>query len=276
MELSEVFLFLAVGSLAGLAGGLLGIGGGLIFTPTLFFYFKSTGIPDEYVVPLSIGTGLMCTWVVALSSAIGHYQRDAVHIGTALTCGVAAAFGVWATSVWITTSAWFTAGIFQHVFAVFLVIVAARMIVPARSGKSTRARSEESLVVRHPAAVVAGGGIAGFVASLVGVGGGIVLVPLYTRFFNMNIRLAVGSSSATIVIITLTAILAFAVQGSGLAISSTALGYVDLKYAAILAVPAAITARFGVALAHRLDRTRLRRIFGILALLVAGRLFLGI
>jgi uncharacterized membrane protein YfcA len=198
-----------------------------------------------------------------------------VIIKTAIVCGIAAAVAAWATSAWITTASWFTADLFQRVFAAFLLLVAVRMIFLQSTGLEMASQPENNDDTARPAALIAGGGLAGLVASMVGVGGGIVLVPLYERFMRINIRSAVGTSSATIVLVTLFATLSLAAHGPDVAVTTTAIGYVDLKYAAIMALPAALTTRFGVSLAHRIDRSRLRQAFGILALLVSVRLFLG-
>ena len=276
MDISSVFLLILLGGLAGVAGGLLGIGGGLILTPSLFFFFREAGVPEDVLTPLAIGTGLLCTWVISLSSAIHHHSRGATNLRTAIICGLTAASAAAATSIWVTTAPWFTPDLFQRVFAFFLMAVAIRMMLPGAADNNKKAREADDESVIRPLPIIFGGAIAGFVASTVGIGGGMVLVPLYERLLKMKIRLAVGTSSATIVIITLAAVVTFVVRGSGLSITASSIGFVDFKLAAILAIPAAITTRLGVSIAHRINRQRLRQIFGVLALLISIRLFLGI
>jgi uncharacterized membrane protein YfcA len=283
MDITSILLLILLGGIAGVAGGLLGIGGGLIMTPSLFFYFRGVGIPDDVLTPLSIGTGLLCTWVISVSSAVHHHARGATNIRAAILCGLAAACAAAATSIWITTASWFTPALFQRVFAIFLMAVAVKMIVSRGTNKKTDgAESDDTesddsrgtVVPLFPTLV--GGTLAGTIASAVGIGGGMVLVPLYERFMKMKMHVAVGTSSATIVIITLAAVITFMARGPALSISASSIGYVDFKLAAILAIPAAMTTGLGVSLAHRMNRARLRQVFGALALLVSIRLFLGI
>jgi len=68
MMWTDALLLLIAGAAGGFVGGLVGVGGGLIFAPVLFFYFEASGIAPEFVAPLTIGTSLFCTMIVAVSS----------------------------------------------------------------------------------------------------------------------------------------------------------------------------------------------------------------
>jgi len=284
MDLIDVWMLAAAGGAAGFVGGLLGVGGGLIFTPVLFFYFQSIGIPDEHVTPLAIGTGLLCTLVVALASAIGHRQKKAIEVRLALLSGLASVLAIFFTLKLITTSSWYTPRIYRVVFSAFLFMVASRMIWQSFSSEDTDSdpsgdRSAGSFAAEHSAlrkftSCVLGGSLAGMIASAVGVGGGIVLVPLYDRYLALPIRRAIGTSSATIVLITAAAVIAYMMDGSGLSITESSIGYVEFRRAIILSVPAALFAGVGVHFAHKTNQKRLRFIFAVLALLVALRLSL--
>lgn len=279
MEWIDVLMLFVAGSAAGFVGGLLGVGGGLIFTPVLFFHFESIGIPAEHVAPLSIGTGLLCTMVVAASSAISHWSRGAVDLRTAAYCGLAGMLVTVSMATLIATSVWYTPQVYRFVFSAFLLIVAVKMIrqsVGDKKEKALRQRRSEAVdddmgaekqPARGYAALMLGGSLAGFIASSVGVGGGIILVPMYDRFFGLPVRRAMGTSSATIVLITLAGIIGFVLSGAS--ITATSVGHIEFARAIILVVPATITARTGVRLAHRTNTNRLRVVFALLAMLVA-------
>ena len=76
--MTEVILYLLTGAAAGLSAGLLGIGGGLIIVPILFFIFSHQQIPSEHVMHMALATSLATIIVTSISSARAHHKRGAV------------------------------------------------------------------------------------------------------------------------------------------------------------------------------------------------------
>ncbi|MEM9470119.1 MAG: sulfite exporter TauE/SafE family protein, partial [Pseudomonadota bacterium] len=76
-----LYLLIIIVSLAcvgGFLAGLLGIGGGLILVPGLYYTFDSLGYDDTYLMHIAIGTSLATIIATGLSSARSHYKRGAV------------------------------------------------------------------------------------------------------------------------------------------------------------------------------------------------------
>lgn len=267
----QLMLLIGAGLGAGFIGGLVGVGGGIIFAPVLFFYFKSLEIAPEVVTPLTLGSSLFCTLVVSLVSSWYHYQKGGVRVRIAVSAGLASAVAIFGMTRFVTTQPWYDATTFQVVFSLLLVVIAVRMLI-GRGPSETR---EAGVRVQWPA-LAATGTSAGIVAAAAGVGGGIVLVPAYGNLLRLPIKDAVGTSSATIIFIAGIAVLTYAVLGWGQPVPAGALGYVDILHAAVLAVPAVFSARFGVWVAHRVHTLWLRRSFAVLALFVALRMLWGV
>ena len=99
-----------------------------------------------------------------------------------------------------------------------------------------------------------------------------VLVPAYSRLFRLPFAQAVGTSSATILVISALSTGAYGWLGAGLGLRPVALGYVDVGTGLLLAGPAVLGAQGGAALAHRVETAWLRWSFAALAVVVAGRL----
>jgi len=272
MEWTQALLLIGAGLAGGFVGGLVGVGGGIIFAPVLFFYYQGLGVAPDVLTPLTIGSSLFCTLLVALSSAWFQLRKEAVEKTVALQVGLASAVAVYLMTRFVTTQPWYDATVFQVVFSLVLFVVIVRMV----SGKKEQAAAvqtaeDEAPVYRWPV-LVGTGTAAGAVASAVGVGGGIVMVPAYAQGLHLPMHRAVGTSSATIVLISLAGVFSYAWAGLGAAVPSTALGYVDVGQALLLGLPAVVTARVGVWVAHRIDTRALRLSFAFLALLVAVRL----
>lgn len=268
----EVALLLAAGLAAGFVAGLIGVGGGIIFAPVLFFYFITTGVEPNIVTPLTIGSSLFCTLIAALASAWYQIRRQAVQGRVALSVSLFSAGAVICMTRFVTTQPWYDATVFQVLFSGALLTVVVRMA--SRHEPSTAHHSAE----RSPSFLLrAGTGTAaGAVSSAVGVGGGVILVPAYHKAFHMPIHRAIGTSSATIVLISLAGVIMYAGLGwNATALPATALGYVDIGRAALLAVPSVLSARLGVWTAHQLPQRPLRLAFAALAVVVAGRLLYG-
>ena len=265
---TDVALLLVAGAAGGFIGGLVGVGGGLIFAPVLLFYFQAAGVPPEHVTPLTIGTSLFCTLIVALSSARSQYQRKTVSTRVAISVGLSSAVAVVLMTSLVTTQPWYDANVFQIVFSALLLVVAFRMVRPL-AGAIAVERHGDPVQTPRPLAWFATGTSAGVISSAVGVGGGIVMVPIYNNLLHMPIRRAVGTSSATMVLVSLAGILSYLWIGWDLAATDTAVGFVDVPRALLLSVPALFTARYGVHTAHRVDRVILRRSFAVVAMIVA-------
>jgi hypothetical protein len=259
---------------AGFLAGLIGVGGGIIFTPVLFAVYGLQGVPEGVRTPLTVGTGLFCTGLAAGASAVHHVRRGAVRPRMALGVGLASAGAVAFVSGVVVTRPWYDSSVFQLLFAAVLLVVVVRMV--RGSSRAPVPAGDDASAPAGWAARLGTGTAAGTVAAAVGVGGGVVLVPAYSRWLRLPFRRAVGTSSATILVISALSVGAYAGLGAGLdGRPPLALGYVDVGTGLLLAGPAVLGAQGGAALAHRTDTTWLRWSFAALAVVVAGRLVLG-
>ena len=107
-------------------------------------------------------------------------------------------------------------------------------------------------------------GLAGGAASgLLGIGGGVLLVPLFTKFRGMRQQVAHGTSLAILIFTAIAAALTYKAQQD-----------VDLRMAAWLALGATACAPFGAKATARMSSGALRRAFGVLIVLVGIRMVL--
>lgn len=272
MIVEHIVLLVVVGAVAGFIAGLVGIGGGVFWAPALLFYFDAIGVPDTHIAQLTIASSLFCSFVTSGSSAITRHLKGSVKWRIAILTGLASGLAIILMTTFVTTQPWYGRETFQILFSIVLIGVALRMF---RGGKDHPDGTGEP---NAPVMKLLGvGSAAGSLSSAVGVGGGMILVPMYERIIRLPIHLAMGTSSATIILITLIGMISYAVQGEGgVGATSAVIGYVDFGAAAMLAVPAAFTAGFGVRLSHGIDRTLLRRVFAVIVLIVAIRLVAGV
>ncbi len=269
MDIVHLVILVAAGLSGGFVAGLFGVGGGIVFAPVLFFYYQEIGVSPEALAPLTIGSSLFCTMISAAASAWVQYGKKAVVNRVAVIVGLFSAAIVLVMTRWVTTQPWYDGEAFQIVFSIVLLALVVRMLV--------RFESEPEKDVFDPQRLGGGmlagtGTAAGAIASAAGVGGGVVLVPAYNHFLRLPMHMATGTSSATIVFISLAGILAYGWLGQEANTPELTLGYVDAIRGLFLAGPATLTARLGVRTAHRLNQRMLQLLFAALAGIVALRL----
>jgi uncharacterized membrane protein YfcA len=269
MTLIHAAILVGAGLAGGFIAGVIGVGGGIIFAPVLFFYFRAIDIAPELVTPLTLGSSLLCTFIAAASSAYSQHARGFVVWTTAGITGIFSAGTVVLMIRFVTTAPWYDGEVFQVVFGILLLLVVVRMLQEQQESSTTSSGRNSS--ARWPS--LAGiGTAAGIVSPAAGVGGGIVMVPTYHHLLGMDLKRAFATSSATIVFISCAGILNYAMFGWTAATPSTALGYVDLGRGLILALPAVLGARWGVHASHYFDTRYLRWGFSALGVVVAFRL----
>ncbi len=264
MPLLDLAGFLLTGLLSGLLAGLFGVGGGVIMVPALILLFGHLGIGGDWVPHLAVGTSLATIVGTGAASTLAHQRRGGVcwDLVAALAPGIV--LGAWAGAALagVLPELWL-----KRLFAGFLTYVGLRMLIPARPSTPRPLPGRGGLWA-------VGGGI-GALSSLVGIGGGTLTVPFLSRC-GIGLRQAVGTSAACGLPIAIAGAIGFMVVGWGRAgLPAASTGFVYWPGVALMLVASMPTAPLGARLAHALPVTLLKRGFGILLLVVAGRLALG-
>ncbi len=256
--------YLLLGAVAGVAAGLLGIGGGLIIVPALLLIWQQSGIESPWLVQMAIATSLASVAFTAVSSVWAHHRRGAVRwpLVRRLTPGIVLGAGLGALQVSVLPGDWLKIG-----FGVFEWLVALQMAF------QWRPEAQHQLPGRLGMSVA--GGVIGWVSALLGIGGGTLTVP-FLGACNVRMQSAVATSAACGFPIALAGSVAYVFSGWATAgLPSAALGFVYLP--ALLAVVSAsvLFAPLGARLAHRLSVLALRRVFALFLALLGLWMLLG-
>ncbi len=262
--IATLFLFALLGSLAGFLAGLLGIGGGIILVPLFLWAFNVSGFAHEILVHTAFGTSLAIIIPTAISSTFGHRKRGNVdwhQVGYLCLGGMVGALcGAWFAS--LLSGDWL-----KGMFGVMQVLVALKLLV-----FHPRLPPERSEAVnRGPLITVGLAG--GMFSAFFGVGGGVIAVPLMVIVLSFPIHLAVGNSSALIVVSSLSGALSYILHGWGEPmLPPFSLGYVNFLVVLLVAPFTIIMARLGVRVASRTTHDKLVKGFALLLILVGLRM----
>jgi hypothetical protein len=235
----------AVGVGTGVLSGLFGVGGAVISTPGIRALGASAAI--------AVGTTLPSIIPGAASGTL-RYARDGFlerrAIAATAPAGVATAVAGAALTEVVPGD-----GHLLMLLTAFLLGVSAWRMGRAGRAPSPPAPESDAEVAEPPhhppstsTARFAGiGAVAGLLSGLLGVGGGIVMVPAFTQLAGMPVKRAIGSSLACVAL--------FAVPGT---LTHGLLGNIDWRFALTLAIGVVPGARIGAALAIAADDARLR------------------
>jgi len=249
--LTLIGILVVTGAIAGIISGLLGVGGGIVIVPVLFFVFIGLDVEEEVRMHVAVGTSLAIIIPTGIMSARAHYARGALDIAV---LKLWAPFIVLGTFVGGLMAGWYSGVVLRVVFAVMAFLIAANIVFGFQTMLMGHLKGS-SLTHRISALVV------GYVSSLMGIGGGSLTVPTLVAF-GETMHKAVGTSAAIGVAIALSGTAGFLISGWGVdGLPPLSIGYVNLLALALVGVLAAICAPWGAALAHRLDQKTLKYVF---------------
>lgn len=274
----NAFLLLGLGGLAGLLGGMFGVGGGFLMTPALIFM----GIPPA----VAVATGANQIVASSVAGAIGQWRKGDVDTrmgGVLLAAGlVGSGFGIYLFDL-LKRKGQIDA-VIQLAYVALLGIVGALMLIESarallrRGGPAPaprklhthywvhrwplkiRFRRSKLYISAIPPFLL--GAAIGVITSLLGVGGGFLLVPAMIYLLGMPTMLVVGTSQFQIVFIAAFVTILHAVTTQT----------VDIVLAILLVIGGVVGAGYGQRIGRRLRAEQLRGLLALLILAMAVKL----
>lgn len=261
-NLSTLLALVATGVFAGILAGLLGVGGGIVIVPVLFFLFQSFGVSPETAMLVATATSLATIVPTSISSIRAHNKKGNVDFDLLKRWSAFIFIGVIVGS-WTVTR---IDGTFLTIlFGVIATLSALNMLF--RTGKSA---VYQQLPNKAGQSVM--GTSIGFFSAMVGIGGGTISVPLLT-FFNYPAHKAVGTAAAIGLIISLPAALTMLTLGTTPADApSGTFGLVNLIGLVCIVPLTVLFAPVGASLAAKLDGAKLKKVFAIVLLFTGLRM----
>lgn len=222
----RIVSYTAIGLIAGIFAGFFGVGGGILIVPLLILVANV----NQRQASVTSLVAIIPTSLVAASTFLvsGSVPLDQTVFGLIIAIGstATAPLGAWALRTWNTVTV-------RWIFITILLIAAIQVLYQLPDRNSHLEWSATTVLV-----LIASGAAMGFVAGLLGVGGGLLIVPLLVIGF--------GVSDLTAKALSLIAMFPAAISGT---IGSARAGVVNWKAGVSLGIPMALASTVGVWLA---------------------------
>jgi len=222
----HIVSYTAIGLIAGIFAGFFGVGGGILIVPLLILVANV----NQRQASVTSLVAIIPTSLVAASTFLvsGSVPLDQTVFGLIIAIGstATAPLGAWALRTWNTVTV-------RWIFITILLIAAIQVLYQLPDRNSHLEWSATTVLV-----LIASGAAMGFVAGLLGVGGGLLIVPLLVIGF--------GVSDLTAKALSLIAMFPAAISGT---IGSARAGVVNWKAGVSLGIPMALASTVGVWLA---------------------------
>ena len=265
-ELINLLFVLAVAAAgAGFMAGLLGVGGGIVMVPALYYAFTVLDFDIVTRMHLSVGTSLAIIIPTSIISTITHKEYDAVDFKMVRSFGIfilAGVIGGTFLAVNLKTPAlvlFFS--IFALMVGLFFIFLREKLVDNPK---------QISAIVKNISGV-----IIGFISVPLGIGGGSLMVP-FMRTFGYDIRKSIGTAAAVGFLIAVTGTITMITGGKIIDNVNTpySVGYINLLGFAVFVPVTMVMARIGAKVVHKIDKKLLSKIFGIFLILVSIRSFI--
>ena len=269
LNLSEILYLLvilaAAAAVAGFMAGLLGVGGGIIMVPALYYAFTVLDFDLLTRMHLSVGTSLAIIIPTSIISTKTHMEYDAVDFKMVKSFGVliliGVFFGTFLAVILKTPSLVLFFSIFALTVGLFFIFLREKLVENPK---------KISDMIKNISGIVIG-----FISVPLGIGGGSLMVP-FMRTFGYDIRKSIGTAAAIGFLISASGAITMIIGGKIINNVNTpfSIGYVNLLGFLVFVPVTMIMARIGAKVVYKIDRKLLSKIFGTFLLIVSIRSFI--
>jgi uncharacterized membrane protein YfcA len=257
----ELLTYAMIGIVSGFLAGLLGMGGGVITVPALFFFLRYFQVEHAHLMHIAIATSLASMIFTTVSSVYSHHRTKRIHWALANEMLLGLAIGC---SLGAYVAEKLSTKILSVIFGVFLGMIGMYFVF------KRQATAKEELSYQKPSSLISNflGFIISSTATLLGIGGGLFTVPVLNSF-HMNVRSSIATSSAITFFVTLFGSCSYFFIGLHHAFKNHAsLGFIYFPAFVTISLFSFVFAPLGVIVMHHLHTTWIKRIFGVVLSLV--------
>ncbi len=263
------FILGIIGLFVGAFGTLIGAAGGFMLVPILLFLYPGDSPATITSITLTVA------FFNAFSGSVAYARLKRIDYRSGLVFAIP---GIIGAIIGANITAFLSRNLFQIIFGAVLLIAAIYLIIrPVRKNVSSHKTGHTKIKITdkqgtsysysysRPIGVIISLGV-GLLSGMLGIGGGIIHVPLLTQVLNFPVHIATATSHFMVAMTTLSAVITHIVAGA----------YVEgVRRAAVLSLGAVIGAQFGARISHRVPAALVVRLLAFGLIVVAIRLFIS-
>ena len=265
-EIINLLSVLAVAAaVAGFMAGLLGVGGGIIMVPALYYAFTVLDFDLTTRMHLSVGTSLAIIIPTSIISTKTHMEFDAVDFKMVKSFGLFIVLGVLLGTFLAVNLKTPALVLFFAIFSLFVGL----FFIFLREHLMEKPKTISNLIKKISGIII------GFISVPLGIGGGSLMVP-FMRTFGYDIRKSIGTAAAVGFLIAITGALTMIIGGKIInnVTAPFSIGYINLLGFLVFVPVTMVMARIGAKVVYKINKRLLSKIFGCFLLMVSVRSFI--
>lgn len=253
-SMDMILLAPILGIIVGIVAAFFGIGGGVLFVPILILVFC---LP----IKTAIGTSLLAVFITSISSMIAYWRQKRIIYKAGLIFGVATIPGA-ILGAYLTTI--IHENLLRIFFSLFLLFVAFNIVRKGRRYEDDPMSFSYEPHRKDIVKILFFAFMSGLLSAFLGIGGGVLNVPIMVLVLHIPIHFAIATSCFIIVVTSFTGLTQHFMYGQVLPI-----------YGILLGIGSIIGAQIGARISKRTKSKTLRKLFALLMVIVAIRLTLS-
>ena len=250
-------LYLITGAFGGFLGGLLGLGGGIIFVPFLFFIFNSYDLHGGYAIQSAVSTSLACVIISSFSAAIKHNKNKLINwrLFKKMLLGLILGSIIGVTLITILDS-----DIIKIYYGILLLAISIYLMY--EKGVSSFSTNKKHQYIDIFAFFT------GTISTMLGIGGGTLTTP-YFKFYGESMKGSIATAAACGVPIALLGILiTFFLKEIFGVFENTIFDFIDFHAFFLISATTLIFSYIGAGITYKTNTLLLKKIFCITLFLV--------
>jgi uncharacterized membrane protein YfcA len=254
-----ILTLLAIGIAVGFVSGLLGIGGGIILTPLQYWLYTSRGLDPDLAIKISFATSLAVVLPTAASGVWRHQKLGNIKWKTAIFMGI---FTSISSFIGASLIPYIPGSALRMSFGILALIIAIRMLTVKIPESEQPVR--ENLWLWFALALPVG-----LITGLLGIGGGVIIIPVLVLVLHFRMQNAGATSLAMILFTATGGIAGYIISGTEASnLPDYTLGYIYWPAWIALSITSIILAQFGAIVAHRMRGKQLSYVFIVLLIYI--------
>lgn len=264
-----VVLMLIAGLAGGILSGLIGIGGGLIFVPLFDLLFAAHGIEGDTLVKLTLANSFFAIFISGIITSYRQIRNANFYLKEIIHTAIPAVITGMAITYLISAFTWYSENMFKLIFLGMLIFTVIRTFVakPKVSAEGAPFHSWKFVVT---------GLLTGIASGLSGLGGGVIMIPLFQQLAGMDMKKASSVSIGVIPVLLLPMLGVYLWQTPKAPITEFFhLGYLVPGYVLPLSIGILLGTGIGLKWSSKLSNKILQRIFVALIFVIIGKYLLS-